>query len=63
MHPPPTRLRTITSRVKLSLLASLFARLIQLLDTTDGLVKTTTFAPYVAIALRLDPFEILAHAY
>jgi len=41
-------------------LGSLLARLIQLLDTTDGLVKTrrSRFALYVAIALRLDPFQI-----
>ena len=45
-------------------LGILLARLIQLLDTTDGLVKTRSrLARYVATALRLDPFEILAHAY
>ena len=41
-------------------LGSLLARPIQLLDPTDGLVKATR---YVAVALRLDPFEILMHAY
>ena len=38
-------------------LGSFLARLIQLLD---GLGKTRRFAQYAAIALTLDPFEILA---
>ena len=57
--PPPTINKMPFSK---NCLGSLLARQI-LMDTTRGLVKTRRFAWYVAIALRLDPFEILVHAH